>query len=36
MAQANAKNLIAILIHCHHVIGKAGQLIGDAWRLEHK
>ncbi len=36
VANANAKNPVAILQPCHRVIGKGGDLKGYAWGLERK
>lgn len=36
VANANGKNLLAILIPCHRIIGSDGSLTGYAWGLERK
>ncbi|WP_053406378.1 methylated-DNA--[protein]-cysteine S-methyltransferase [Persicobacter sp. CCB-QB2] len=36
VANANAKNPIAILIPCHRVVGSSGALTGYAWGLDRK
>lgn len=36
VANANGKNLLAILVPCHRIIGSDGSLTGYAWGLERK
>lgn len=36
VANANGKNLIAIVIPCHRIIGSDGSLTGYAWGLKRK
>jgi methylated-DNA-[protein]-cysteine S-methyltransferase len=36
VGEANAANLIAIVVPCHRVIGKGGELKGYAWGIERK